>query len=191
MLRWIIALTVACCAFGQQLTPSLIEFLDLTAAQITRLRQSAAEFNKLHGEKSQRYQQVSRELDEETAREVLDPLGLGQRYVEQEAICRELRGAYQQNFDRNLTILTEAQKAKLKTLDTVSTNASLASAAASENLIDYAGGFGGFGLVSRGLISFSPIFDPYSSLSTIPSSICGIPTVQANPVLSRGQKESK
>lgn len=189
MLRNAIVLVVASCAFGQQLTPSLIEFLDLTAAQITRLRQSAAEFNKLHGEKSQRYQQVSRELDEETTREVLDPLGLGQRYVEQEAICRELRSAYQQNFDRNLAILTEAQKTKLKTLDTVSTNASIASAAASENLIDYVGG-GAFGFFRS--IGIGSIYDPYSGgLATGSSNICGVPTVQANPVFSRGQKETK
>ena len=185
MFRTIAALAVASCAFGQQLTPSLIEFLDLAAAQITRLRQNAAEFNRFHGEKSQRYQQVTLELQQEIAREVLDPLGLGQRYVEQEAICREMRTAFDQNMAKNLTILTESQKAKLKTMDAIAENARLASSAASENLIEPTGNSFSFSARSGNFI-----FDPYlGAPSTGVTQTCGVPTVQANPVLTGTAKE--
>jgi hypothetical protein len=60
----------------------------------------------------------------------VDPLALGQRYVEQEAICRELRTAHAANFDKNQSVLTEAQRTKLRALDAVVDAARLASSAA-------------------------------------------------------------
>lgn len=188
-----IALTVASCCSGQQLTPSLIEFLDLTATQITRLRQNAAEFNKFHGEKSQRYEQVTRELAEETAREVLNPMALGQRYIEQEAICRELRVAHEQNFNKNVTVLTDAQKAKLKTLDAVSASARLASSAQGVNLIE--GGvpsfvsFADFLLGGAGTSVGGALAIPGSPGAS--RSLCGISTVQANPIFWGNAKGAK
>jgi hypothetical protein len=61
---------IAVSAFGQQqpppLVPSLIEYLDLTGTQITRLRQHASEFNAFYAANAARHAQISQELFEET-----------------------------------------------------------------------------------------------------------------------------
>jgi hypothetical protein len=160
------------------LVTSLLEYLDLSGAQITRLRQSAADFNRFYQEKALRYQQVARELTEENAREVLDAQALGLRYIEQEAICRELRAAHQQNFDRNTAILTDLQKARLRALDVVGPQLTLAQSAANQNLLEPVQPviFGG-GLV------FIPQFGLDSSLLGATGGICGVPLVSFNPIL--------
>lgn len=188
MSRIIVLLLFAHAAQAQQaLVPTLLEYLDLTAAQVTRLRQNAADYNKFYAEKSARYAQVDRELGEEHAREVVDPLALGQRYVEQEAICRELRAAYQQNFERNQAVLTAAQRTRLLALDVVISNSDLVSSAARNNLIESnSPGGGGFGLIGGFGGGFGFGLGLPGSLvagSGSPMSICGLPTVSATPIL--------
>jgi len=193
MHRWLALTLWAGSLQAQQtsLVPSLIEYLDLSGAQITRLRQNATEYNRFYVEKAARYAQVSRELVEENAREVLDPLGLGQRYVEQEAICRELRTAYDQNYEKNLTVMTVAQKAKLSALDTVATNAGLAYSAASNNLIEGSGGLGfTLGQDFAGFLLGIPGLSSIPNLGT-PGGLCGLPPVSSNPVLINRTKEAK
>lgn len=180
MFRYIAWLAVATSAFAQQaLVPSLIEYLDLTAAQITRLRQSAADYHRFYAEKQARYEQVSRELAAAYTREVVDPLSLGQAYVEQEAICRELRAAYQQNFERNQTVLTVPQRTRLSALDGVVANARLASSAAANNLIEGASPSGGISSLLSGL----GILTGLPAGLRLPSGICGVPHVASNPTL--------
>jgi hypothetical protein len=195
MPRVVALLVFAHTAFAQQaLVPTLLEYLDLTAAQVTRLRQNAADYNKFYSDKVARYVQVDRELADEHARDVVDPLALGQRYVEQEAICRELRAAHQQNFERNQTVLTPAQRTRLSALDAVASNASLANSAIRNNLVElpantfadplswllggFGGGFGG-GLGGGWVGSAFP--GPPAGIGEI--SICGVPRVSATPIL--------
>lgn len=165
------------------LVPTLIEYLDLTAAQITRLRQSAADYNRFYAEKAQRYQQVARELAEESTREVLDPLALGQRYIEHEAICRELRAAYQGNYERNLSILTAAQRTRLSALDVVVTNSRLVGSATEANLIE------GMGSLGSGQFDFIGGGFGWTQIGNRSSGVCGVPTVAANPILLNRSKE--
>lgn len=61
--------------------------------------------------------QVQSEIGDETAKSPLDPAGLGIRYAEIETICRNVRDEGVSVQTRNLTLLTDAQKVKLKALD--------------------------------------------------------------------------
>ena len=61
--------------------------------------------------------QVQSEIRDETAKSPLDPAALGIRYAEIETICRNVRDEAVAMQTRNLTVLTDAQKLKLKALD--------------------------------------------------------------------------
>jgi len=189
-------LLVAASAFAQTpaTVPSLIEYLDLTATQITRLRQNAGELSRFQEEKAVRFAQVERELAEENAREVVDPLALGLRHVELEAICREMRTAYEANFTKNQTVLTDAQKTKLRALDAMAVTARLASAASSENLLDAAtGGFGRTALVGiPGGISFAQYVLGGANFGVGQfGSVCGVPVVSSRPILLNAEKKQE
>lgn len=68
-------------------------------------------------QKERRIYQVRGELAEETQRSPLDPTGLGLRYAEIEAICREIDDREKQLVVVNRNALNEEQKAKLAALE--------------------------------------------------------------------------
>jgi len=68
-------------------------------------------------QKERRVFQVRGEIGVETRRSPLDPLSLGLRYAEIEAICREIDDREKQLVVVNRNALTEAQKAKLAALE--------------------------------------------------------------------------
>jgi hypothetical protein len=75
------------------------------------------DYSSLVGQRQQRIFQVQSEISDETARSPLDPAALGIRYAEIETICRNVRDEAAATQTRNLTVLTDAQKVKLKALD--------------------------------------------------------------------------
>src|SRR5713101_2313963 len=71
----------------------LKQYFSLSDSQVSVIIQLNADYNRLAASKQQRMFEVQREISEETAKEMLDPVGLGLRYVELEVIRRELRDA--------------------------------------------------------------------------------------------------
>ncbi len=99
----------------QQLT----RYLELTPDQQTGLLRLQAEWQRYLIEKQRRVGDVERELAQETNAKAPDPLSLGLRYAELEAICREARDKDNQNMLSARKLLTAPQTAKLQTLESV------------------------------------------------------------------------
>jgi hypothetical protein len=97
--------------------PQIQAYLGLTSDQIARLVQNLTDYNQLVAQRQQRIYQVQSEIRDETAKSPLDPAALGIRYAEIESICRNVHDEAVAAQTRNLAILTDAQKAKLKALE--------------------------------------------------------------------------
>ena len=97
--------------------PLLKEFLSLTNDQITRLIQMQSDYYDFIQGKNERVTQVDQEITKETNKAALDSNALGVRYLELEVICREAKGARSALAKSNLSLLTDAQKLKLKQLE--------------------------------------------------------------------------
>jgi hypothetical protein len=92
-------------------------YLGLTDTQASQLLQNLDDYGRLVSLRQQRMFQVQSEIRDETAKSPLDPAALGIRYAEIETICRNVRDESAATQTRNLTMLTDAQKVKLKALD--------------------------------------------------------------------------
>jgi hypothetical protein len=101
----------------RQPIPQLTRYLELTTEQQAGLLRIQAEWQRFLAQKQQRVIQVQRELSRETNANVPDPLSLGLRYAELEAICREARDKDKENVASARKLLTAAQTAKLQTLE--------------------------------------------------------------------------
>jgi hypothetical protein len=97
--------------------PQLQQYLQLTNTQVTAISQANRRFTEWTLEKQIRIATVQREIAEETARSPLDPMALGVRYAEVEAICREVRERESDVQKSNVNLLNDAQKARLKSLE--------------------------------------------------------------------------
>ncbi len=91
-------------------------FLELSDRQMDTITQLNAEYNRFVATKTRRMNQVHEEIVEETAREPLDPLGLGVRYAELEATRRQLAAELARTRERIRAALTDPQRAKLQIL---------------------------------------------------------------------------
>jgi hypothetical protein len=92
-------------------------YLGLTDTQVSQLLQNLNDYGRLVSQRQERMYQVQSEIRDETAKSPLDPAALGIRYAEIETICRNVRDEAGATQTRNLTVLTDAQKVKLKALD--------------------------------------------------------------------------
>ncbi len=99
--------------------PSLRAFLGLTDTQMQTVLQNNDGYNRYSIEKQQRIHQIEIEIAQETAKENLDPTTLGIRYAEIEVNCRQLKQKAAEIQASNLGLLTDDQKAKLKTLESL------------------------------------------------------------------------
>jgi len=97
--------------------PQLTRYLELTIEQQAGLLRIQAEWQRFLAQKQQRVTQVERELSRETNANVPDPLSLGLRYAELEAICREARDKDKENMASARKLLAAAQTSKLLTLE--------------------------------------------------------------------------
>ena len=93
------------------------EHFSLTDAQVNNIQRQNDEYLFWSRTKYERMSEVQREIALETARQPIDAMALGVRYLELEVICRELRAAAASIPASSLAILTDAQKAKLKQLE--------------------------------------------------------------------------
>ena len=135
---------MAAAAFGQDLpigfpVPAfpqpLKEYLGLSDTQVAAISKINADFNQFAGEKQRRALQVQQEIAAETAKETIDPMALGVRYLELEAIRRELRDHQATLLQGTVAGLNDAQKAKLKVLDDAWKLQAVISEAQCENLL--------------------------------------------------------
>lgn len=118
----IIMLMTTGSAFGQ-LTGRFLpfeevkQFLQLSDAQVQNLLLNTTQHSLTVSGKRSRIGDVQREIAAETAKEQLDPMALGVRYVEVETLCREIRTTTTELITRNQALLNADQKAKLKVLE--------------------------------------------------------------------------
>lgn len=123
--RFLLVGLVGVCGFGQ--TPQLLlsefglpaqieSYLGLTSAEGPVIRRQIDSFNAWAGRKSSRIYDVQVEIDQETAREPLDPAALGVRYAEIEAIRREIVERNVGLIAENVAVLTDVQRGKLQVL---------------------------------------------------------------------------
>ena len=111
-------------------------YLELTTSQASALNQINGDYQALVERKQLRMAQVSQEITEETAKDPLDPMGLGVRYAELEAIRRELKDELGRVRVKARAVLTPAQAAKLKALEDAAKLKPVVDASICANLID-------------------------------------------------------
>ncbi len=100
-----------------RLWPELVKFLELTPQQVLDLGRLEAEWQRFLAVKTRRVAQVEREIRDATLAETVDPLALGLRYAELEAICRECRDMDKRTMERARGLLTPAQLQRLASLE--------------------------------------------------------------------------
>jgi hypothetical protein len=114
---WAGALLLASVAWGQIWPEELQKYLRLTNQQMGALSEANVEFHSWKGDKLARIYTVQQEISEETAKSPLNPVALGIRYAEIEAICREVRERAEKLQKANGERLNEEQRARLKVLE--------------------------------------------------------------------------
>lgn len=114
-------------------------YLDLNDTQIQAIIQANDDYQRLAAARYGRLSQVQREIAEETAKDPIDPMALGLRYVEIESIRRFLTGERTRLRERIRQVLTDPQRAKLKALEDALNLLPLYNEALSVNLLEQAG----------------------------------------------------
>ena len=97
--------------------PTLRQYLELTDAQVSGIQAANNQYAQASQAKMARYVQVQQEISEWMAKEPLDAMAIGLRYVEQEAIRRQLQDEMKKTQAAVANLLNDAQKAKLKVLE--------------------------------------------------------------------------
>lgn len=113
----------------------LKQYLALTDPQIEAILRANSDDLRYQAGKQLRVAQVQREIAEETARDTVDPMALGLRYMELESIRRELRDSLTRTQQAVVAVLNDTQKQKLKTLEDAAKLQSVISEARCENLL--------------------------------------------------------
>jgi len=119
----------------RQLMPLVKDYLQLTTVQAIAIAANNDEYNKAMNERQMRIRQVQQELAQETVKDALDPQALAVRYTEIELICRDLAALANMMRQQNLSVLDDAQKAKLKTLEAAFKLAAITNEAQASNLL--------------------------------------------------------
>jgi len=102
-----------------QFPPQVKQYLGLTDEQVVRISALNAALAQFQAAKTARQVQVQIEIAQETGRENLDAMALGLRYLELEAIRRELERERTKVVAAVQALLTEAQKVKVAALQQV------------------------------------------------------------------------
>ena len=97
--------------------PQIRAYLGLSDEQVAKMQQQIDDYYRWADSRQQRMNTVQREITQETAKSPLDPMALGVRYAEVEAIRRELAERSAALIPANVALLTDAQKVKLKALE--------------------------------------------------------------------------
>lgn len=120
---------------GPEPSLALRQYLDLTNEQVSTILRLRGDLNRFQSEKLRRQLQVNLELSQEMRRETLDPMAIGVRHVELEAIRREI-DAEQARVAREVqALLTAAQRTRVQALQDVLRTYPLACEALYHNLM--------------------------------------------------------
>ncbi len=111
------------------------QFLGLTDAQVTAILQNNNELTRFSFEQQRQIQNAQFQIAVETSKDQLDPMALGYLYAGIESACRDLRDKAATSQKQNISVLTEAQKAKLNMLSDAMKLAPIISEAQSGNLL--------------------------------------------------------
>ncbi|GEM_PF-2396938 len=95
----------------------LVKYLDLKADQVTALTRLELQYQHYIATKQSRVAEVNKEIRQLTLAQTVDAAGLGVRYAELEAICREARDTGQQTSANARKLMTTDQLAELTTLE--------------------------------------------------------------------------
>src|SRR5437016_3942698 len=101
--------------------PLVRQFLGLSDAQVTAILQNNRAYNAFSLEQQRQIQNAQFQISVETAKDSLDPLAIGTLHAGIETSCRGLRDKAAAAQQQNISILMDAQKAKLNALDEAST----------------------------------------------------------------------
>src|SRR5436190_17555770 len=115
---------LALSAWSQTTTPlpkqpptQLQVFLGLTDSQVFTILQNNGEYNTFSFQQQLQIQNAQTQISVETAKDQIDPFALGTLYAGIEGACRDLRSKAATAQTQNLSILTDAQRAKVNTLN--------------------------------------------------------------------------
>jgi hypothetical protein len=97
--------------------PALRLFLNLSDTQIQMIRDLNVDYIRFVATKARRLNQVQQEITDETQKQVLDPMALGLRYVEIEAIRREVNDELTKLQAKVRDSLSDTQRQMLSTLE--------------------------------------------------------------------------
>ena len=122
-MRTLVLLVLAASAYAQVPNPfyglsypELREYLALTDDQLQRIDGANQEYNAWVFAQEERIARVQEELAGETASTALEPLAIGVRYVEIEAICRKVAERRIELAASTNAVLTPAQRTKVEAL---------------------------------------------------------------------------
>ena len=101
---------------GRAISAALQSYLELTREQVMAIQRLNAASAQFQIEKLRRSSQVQVEIAQETAKTTLDPMALGVRYLELEAIRREVAAEHERTYAEIQKVLTDAQKTKVRAL---------------------------------------------------------------------------
>jgi hypothetical protein len=158
---------------GPAFSPALREYLALSGQQVASIVGANADNIRFQMAKQLRTAQVQREIAEETARDTVDPMALGLRYMELESIRRELRDSSARTQQAIVAVLNDAQKQKLKTLEEAARLQPLVTDAQCANLLrtpmtgNLIPASRYTGLPAGAVLTVSPV------LSAFPTAVCG------------------
>ena len=111
------------------LLPQVQQFLGLTDAQVTAILQNNQDYNTFSLRQQQQIINAQFQISRETGKDQLDPLALGTLYAGIESACRDLRDKAAFSQQQNISVLNDAQRAKLNSLnDAVKLNPTIAEA---------------------------------------------------------------
>ena len=111
------------------------QYLGLTDSQVSAILQNNNDYSAFVFQQQQTIQHAQSQIAIETAQDPLDPLALGNLYAGIESACRELRDRAATTQKQNISILTDAQKAKLNMLSDAIKLAPIISEAQAGNLL--------------------------------------------------------
>ncbi len=165
-----------------QFPEDLRRYLDLANAQVDSINANNSAYLQFAAAKQARAQQLIQQIGQQTAANPLDPLAVGQSYAELETIRRDVRDQQAKTMQLDLTVLNDAQKAKLKTLADVQQLQTTIAQAQCENLLapSVPNPFYSTGTVS-GTATFLLGAVVTGVLSTVPYPACGVPYSPAPP----------
>src|SRR5260370_20538278 len=101
----------------QQALSLVRQFLGLTDDQVNNILKNNSDYNTFSIQQQQQIQRAQSQIAVETAKDQLDPMALGTLYGGIESACRELRDRAAAAQKQNISVLPDAQKAKLNVLN--------------------------------------------------------------------------